>query len=607
MPAATTTTPTARSAKKTRRRGAQQTSAPGPTTSGATTSGANGDGIGPTDDERHQSDAELIDATLDAVMSGLPLGPDAEQTAAAAARLGRAASRQPAAALRRSLRFAAEQGRILTGTSTVTPASDRRFADDTWSTNPLFKGMAQSYLAWRNEVHGFIDDLDLDDKSKVRSEFLANLVTEAVAPTNNLLTNPAALKESARTGGRSLSDGFRHFVHDMVENGGMPSTVDTRPFIPGETVAATPGNVVFTNPILELIQYRPTTAKVFARPLVVLPPQINKYYILDLAPGRSLVEHAVAHGHQVFMVSWRNPGPEHRAWGLDDYVAAVIEATDAVLEITDSEDLNVLGVCAGGMTAAALLGHLAAIDDHRVNAVSFLVTVLDWEYPSTMGTMMSRPVVEASTRRSQQKGILAGEDLSRIFAWLRPNDLVWNYWTNNYLMGKNPPAFDVLAWNADSTNLPAALHADFMDVASRNAFTIPGEVDVCDTPVDLGQIDVPAYVVGAVTDHITPWQACYETVNLLGGDTTFVLSSQGHIQALVNPSGNPKGTYHTNPATPEGPDDWLAEAEAHPGSWWDDWVVWLTPHGGRKVAAPTELGSEQYPAGVAAPGTYVVA
>ena len=506
------------------------------------------------------------------------------------------------------MRLAAEHGRILTGTSEITiDPRDRRFVDDWWSANPWYKGLAQGYLAWRDEVHGFIDDLDLDERSKVRAEFLTNLVTEAVAPTNSLLTNPAAIKESWRTGGQSLRDGFRHYLHDLQNNGGMPSMVDSRPFVPGETVAATPGKVVFSNPILELIQYRSTTAEVHARPVVILPPQINKYYILDLAPGRSLVEHAVGHGHQVFMISWRNPGPDQRDWGLDDYVSAVIKATDAVLEITGSPDLNVLGVCAGGMTTAALLGHLAAVGDRRVNAATFLVTVLDWEYPSTMSTMMSAPVVAASTRRSQQRGILAGEDLSRIFAWLRPNDLVWNYWTNNYLMGKNPPAFDVLSWNADSTNLPAALHADFMQLSFENAFTVPGGVEVLDMPVDLAKVDMPAYVVGAVTDHITPWQACYETVNLLGGEAQFVLSSQGHIQALVNPSGNPKGSYRTNPAATESPEEWLAGAEEHAGSWWDHWAGWIEPQAGPMVPAPAEPGSEIHPAGLDAPGTYVLA
>lgn len=554
-----------------------------------------------------QSDAELIDATIEALTSTLPFGLDTEQSAATAARFGRALARQPYALFKGSMALAQENARILAGTSDIGPDKrDRRFADETWSTNPFYKRVAQGYVAWNKQVHQLVDDLDLDEKSKLRTEFLANLLTETVAPTNQLAGNPAAMTEAVRTGGKSLQDGFRHFLHDTRTNGGMPSTVDTRPFVPGDTIAATPGSVVFSNDVIELIQYSPSTDEVHERPLVILPPQINKFYILDLAPERSLVEHAVAAGHQVFMVSWRNPGPDQRDWGLDTYLSAVIEGMDTALEITGSDDLNVLGVCAGGMTTAALLGHLAAVGDRRVNAATFLVTVLDWEFPSTMGTLMSAPVIEASTRRSQQTGILAGEDLNKIFAWLRPNDLVWNYWVNNYLMGKNPPAFDVLAWNADSTNLPAALHADFMDIASNNGFGEPGGVEALDTPIDLAKVDCPAFVVGAVTDHITPWQACYETVNLLGGDTEFVLSSQGHIQALVNPSGNPKGHYRTNPTTPASHDEWLQGAEEHQGSWWDHWTLWLEPHGGAKVPAPTSLGSKAHPVGVDAPGTYVL-
>ena len=551
-----------------------------------------------------QTDAELIDANLYAVISTLPL--EAKQSTAAAARLAQTMALQPAALLKRTANLAAEGARIVTGTSTVEPDKrDRRFTDETWEKNPIYRRIAQSYLAWNAEVHGLIDDLDLDEKTRLHVEFLTNLVTETVAPTNQLIGNPAALKEAVRTRGQSLIDGARHAWDDARNNGGMPSMVDTSPFTPGETIAATPGSVVFTSPVLELIQYRPTTEKFHPRPLVVVPPQINKYYILDLAPGRSLIEHAVAAGHQVFAISWRNPSAEHRDWDLNTYVAAILDATDAALEITGQTDLNLLGVCAGGMTSAAVLGHLATVNDKRIRSASFLVTVLDWEVPSTMGTMLSPPVVAASTLRSRRAGVLSGQDLSRIFAWLRPNDLVWNYWVNNYLMGRKPPAFDVLAWNADSTNLPAALHGDFMKLATENALTEAGAVEVLDTPIDLGQVDCPSYVVGAVSDHITPWQACYETVNLLGGKPEFVLSSQGHIQALVNPSGNPKGKYHTNPAALESPDEWLEGAEEHAGSWWDHWTKWLKPHGGRRVVAPESLGSEKNPAGVDAPGTYV--
>lgn len=555
-----------------------------------------------------QTDTELVTAAMEALASVVPVGLDQQQSTAAATRLARTLARQPAAAVTRGWRLGAEQLRIAAGMSSIEPnAKDRRFADETWTTNPLYRRLAQSYLAWDREVHGLVDDLDLDEKARLRAEFLTNLVTDTLAPTNSLIGNPAAIKEAVATRGKSLADGMRHARHDLVNNGGLPSMVDSRPFVPGDTVAATPGAVVFRNEILELIQYTPTTAKVRQRPLLIVPPQINKYYILDLAPGRSLVEHAVSQGQQCFMVSWRNPGSEHRDWDLSAYVAAIIEATDAALEIAGTEDLNLLGVCAGGITTASLLGHLAAIDDQRIRSATFLVTVLDWDVPSTMGSLISGPTLETSRRQSNRAGVLKGEDLQRVFAWLRPNDLVWNYWVNNYLMGKNPPAFDVLAWNCDATNLPAGLHGDFLEIAGTNGLTEPGTIEVLDTPIDLGAVTCPSFVVGAVTDHITPWQGCYETVNLLGGPTEFVLSSQGHIQALVNPSGNPKGRYHTNPDTPDDSGEWLAGATEQKGSWWDHWAGWLDGHAGRLVKAPTTLGSTANPPQIDAPGRYVLA
>ncbi len=558
-------------------------------------------------DQTGQSDRELITATIDAVTGTMPAGLQPDQVAAAAGRFVRTAVTQPQVLARRSIGLAAEQAKIVAGRSSIeADARDRRFTDDAWTTNPLYRRLAQSYLAFDEQIHGLVDDLDMDPKSRLRTEFLANLATDALAPTNTLLGNPAAIKEARRTKGRSLVDGARHALYDLRNNGGMPSMVDSRPFTPGDTVAATPGSVVFRNEVLEVIQYAPTTAKVHQRPILVIPPQINKYYILDLAPGRSLFEHLVGQGHQVFTISWRNPGPEQRDWNLDTYCAAILEAIDAALDITGAADLNLLGVCAGGITMAALLGHLTAVDDARVRSASFLVTILDWEVPSTMGTMMSRPVIEAATRRSQRQGVLKGEDLSRLFAWLRPNDLVWNYVVNNYLMGKNPPAFDVLSWNGDTTNLPAGLHADFMRMAGDNAMTEPGAVEVLDTPIDLGAIDCPSFVVGAVTDHITPWEACYETVNLIGGDSEFVLSSQGHIQALVNPAGNPKGKYYVNPEPADSARAWRNAAVEHQGSWWDHWTKWLAPHAGRKVNAPPTLGNATHQPIMPAPGAYVL-
>ena len=453
-----------------------------------------------------QTDGELINATIEAVTANLPVGLGPTQIVSAGLRFAETVARQPQVVAKRAAKLVTEQARIAAGKSEVAPGpKDRRFTDEAWSANPLFKRLAQSYLSLDEQVNGLVADLDIDDKTRLRTQFLADLATDAIAPTNSLLSNPAALKEARRTNGQSLVDGARHAMHDLQNNGGMPSMVDSRPFTPGDTVAATAGSVVFRNEVLEVIQYAPTTEKVGKRPMLVVPPQINKFYILDLAPGRSLFEHLVSEGHQVFAISWRNPGPQHRDWNLDTYCAAILEATDAALEVTGSTDLNILGVCAGGITQAALVAHLAAIGDTRIRSASFLVTIIDWNVPSMMGTMISRPVVETATRRSQRQGILKGEDLSKIFAWLRPNDLVWNYVVNNYLMGKNPPAFDVLAWNGDSTNLPAALHADFMNIAIDNAMTVPGAVEVLDTPIDLGAIDCPSFVVGAVTDHITPW------------------------------------------------------------------------------------------------------
>ena len=559
---------------------------------------------------------EIIDATVEAVTSALPVGLTPLQLGAAATRFAQAAVRQPVTTLRRTAEYGAESVKIAAGVSDLEPdRKDRRFADEAFTKNPIYKRLAQTQVAGERAVAGLIDDLDLDEKSRLRAEFVANIATSAVAPTNTLPGNPAALREFRKTKGKSVVDGARHAWYDIRKNGGLPSMVDTRPFVLGETVAATPGTVVFRNAVLELIQYQPTTAKVGERPVFVIPPQINKYYVLDLAPGRSLMEHLVANGQQVFAISFRNPGPEQRDWGLDTYVAAILEAADAAIEISGSPDLNALGVCAGGITMASMLGHLAAQDKaaekaDRFHSATFLVTILDWDVPSTLGTFVSRPVMAAARRQSQAKGVLDGAELSRVFAWLRPNDLIWNYVSNNYLMGKNPAAFDVLSWNVDSTNLPAALHSDFLELAVGNSLAQPGEAMCLDTPVDLSKVTCDAFVVGAVTDHITPWEACYPTVNLLGGKAEFVLSSQGHIQALVNPSGNPKGSYQTNASAVDNDAEltatqWLDGAEQHNGSWWDHWTDWLSAREGKKVTAPKKMGSKTHEPIMAAPGSYV--
>lgn len=553
-----------------------------------------------------QTDGELVEAALEAIAGASPLSfLNAGQAVAATGRLGRRAFTKSPRVLGRSLELGAEFARIGLGRSNIKPETDRRFADEAFVKNPLYRRVAQNYLAWNESVHGLIDELGLDAKSSLRSHFLASLVTEAVAPTNTLAGNPAALREAVKTRGASLRAGARHWAHDVRHNGAMPSMVDTRPYTVGENLAATPGVVVLRTDVIELIRYRPTTPKVHQRPLLVVPPEVNKYYVLDLAPGRSMVEAAVAAGQQVFMISWRNPTADQRDWNLDTYCSAILDAIDTTLELTRQNDLNLMGVCAGGITSAALLGYLAAVGDRRVNSATFPVTVLDWDAPSTVGTFTSGQTVAAGIQRSQQKGILPGTDLNRLFAWMRPNDLVWNYVVNNYLMGRNPPAFDILTWNVDATNLPAGLHADFLNIAANNALTDPGGIEVLGEKVDLTAITCDAYVVGGLTDHITPWEGCYRTVDLLGGPTEFVLVASGHIQTLVCPVDNPKARYFTNPEPAHDAEAWRDAATEHQGSWWGHWLGWLGVRSGKTVPAPKRLDSADHPVLCDAPGTYV--
>ncbi len=570
-----------------------------------------------------QSDAELLQAAFDAIrlynpVFGPPpsdgdtvgLGIEHHEEPLTIQQIVGAVLTNPTAAIRRSAGLAVETTKIVIGASDIDVGRDRRFRHDQYSSNPLLRRVAQQYLAWRASIHDYVDDLDLNEAANQQGHFLANLVTEAAAPTNILIGNPAAIERAIETRGRSLQRGFVNWLRDQANNGGMPSMVDTEPFVLGETTAATPGEVVFRNEVLELIRYTPATAKVHTQPLFVIPPQINKYYILDLSPGRSLVEATVAADHQVFMVSWRNVTTDHRQWDLDHYVLALMEAMDATMALTKQDKINLMAVCAGGITAAAALGYFQAIGDERINSASFLVTALDWGVPTLLSSMVGGANAGPVTERSQTAGILSGRDLSRLFAWLRPNDLVWNYWVNNYLMGKKPPAFDVLAWNVDSTNLPAGLHGDFMAITSQNTLLEADGVEVLGEKIDLGKVMVDSYVIGGKTDHITPWESCFSTVNMLGGPSTFVLCTSGHVQTMVCPPDNPRATYLTGPPIKgtkgkTTPDSWLESATTHNGSWWPDWFTWLKKHSDGLINAPKRLDSDEHPSLGPAPGTYV--
>ncbi|MEX6503847.1 class II poly(R)-hydroxyalkanoic acid synthase [Pseudomonas zhanjiangensis] len=515
------------------------------------------------------------------------------------------AIRQPLHSAKHVAHFGAELKNVLLGQSDLQPeGGDRRFADPAWSQNPLYRRYLQTYLAWRKELHDWVEQSNLSEQDASRGHFVINLMTEAMAPSNSM-ANPAAVKRFFETGGKSLLDGLSHLAKDIVNNGGMPSQVNMNAFEVGKNLATTEGAVVFRNDVLELIQYRPITEQVQERPLLVVPPQINKFYVFDLSPEKSLARFLLRNGVQTFVVSWRNPTKAQREWGLSSYIEALKEAIDAVIAITGSKDINMLGACSGGLTTASLLGHYAALGDQKVNALTLLVSVLDTKLDTQVALFADEKTLEAAKRRSYQAGVLEGADMAKVFAWMRPNDLIWNYWVNNYLLGNEPPVFDILYWNNDTTRLPAALHGEFIEMFKTNPLTRPGALEVCGTPIDLKQVTCDFFCVAGTTDHITPWEACYKSAHLFGGKCEFVLSNSGHIQSILNPPGNPKARYMTNSELPLDPKDWQESATKNTDSWWLHWQKWLAERSGPTKKAPTSLGNKRFPAGEAAPGTYV--
>jgi polyhydroxyalkanoate synthase len=504
-----------------------------------------------------------------------------------------------------SMRLYQEWLRIMLGTSDrPIPDRDARFADDTWRANPIYRRLAQSYLAFCDAIDT-VAGAHPDWRKRERDKFFAGILTSSLSPTNTLAGNPAALKHAIATRGLSLLRGARNMASDLVRNQGMPSQIKPGTFRVGENVALTPAAVVFRNEMLELLQYQPTTSKVRRIPTLLVVPPIGKYYFMDLAPNRSFTEFAVAKGTQFFTTSWRNPQPEHAHWGLDDYVRTTLEAIDAVCEITGSDKINILGMCAGGIIATLTMSYMARNNDKRVNAATFGVMLLDFDTEAPIGAFSSKPMLALARRRSESKGILPASNLSSVFAWMRPNDLVWSYWVNDYLHGKDPPAFDILGWSVDATNLPARLHGEFLDIFEHNTIVKPGALKVLGEPVDLKAIKVDTLVTGAITDHLTPWAACYRTTQLLGGKSTFLLSNAGHVASLVNPPGNAKAAYYAGPKPGPDPEAWRQSATRHTGTWWEVWADWIATRSGTLVSAPAALGSEHLPVLGPGPGEYV--
>ncbi|MEK6541388.1 MAG: alpha/beta fold hydrolase [Pseudomonadota bacterium] len=542
-----------------------------------------------------------------AAMSPL-IGLAREDLIGAVGMLLRETATKPDKAMRHMQAFGADVMKIVTGKSELAPnAKDKRFKDAAWTFNPFYRAGVQYYLAVQAGTQRWIDDLELDELERNRARFVSGMILDALSPTNSLAGNPSAIKRAIDSGGLSLMKGLQNAYNDIVHNNAIVSQVDKRPFKIGENIAITPGQVVWRTEMMELIQYAPTTETVHSIPQLTVPPQINKAYLNDLTPTKSVVQLQLAAGIQPFLISWRNPGVEQGHWGLGDYVDAVIEAIGVICSITGSDKVNLSGGCSGGITLATILSKMAAKGDKRANAATLMVCVLAPEATdSEVGALVSKHGIELARQRSAKKGILDGTSLSRAFAWLRPNDLVWNYVVNNYLHGEDPPAFDILFWNNDSTNLPAKLHSDYLDFYETQPFAVPGQAELAGHVVDLRKVTNDLFLLAGVTDHITPWKACYRSTQLFGSkNVEFVLSQSGHIQAILNPPGNPKAKYFRSskkpPATPE---KWLGQAEEVAGSWWPFWAEWVKERAGPMRQAPSVLGNKEYPPLGAAPGDY---
>jgi polyhydroxyalkanoate synthase len=563
----------------------------------------------PTDTRASAAEAADAAAALDLLLAAAALGPLRRfLPGGAGVRFVTGLARRPRELARQASWLAAELARVGLGRSTLAPPSrDRRFTDPAWTSNPLLRRLVQAYLAAGQTTERLLADADLEWRDAERMRFVVDNLVQALAPSNNPATSPVFWKAVVDTGGGNLVRGARHLAADLATPPRVPSMVAADAFEVGADLAVTPGAVVLRTPMFELLQYQPQTPRVRRVPLLIVPPTINKHYILDLAPGRSLVEFLVRGGQQVFVISWRNPDARHRDWGADAYGRAIVEAQAATLRVCRADRSLLLGLCSGGILAAMVLAHLAATGrQDRVAGFGLAVAVLDQARAGIAGAALDEGTAKAAVAASAARGFLDGRALAEVFAWLRPGDLIWNYWVNNYLAGRTPPPFDILYWNADTTRMTAGLHRDFVRLAVDNALTRPGAAGMLGSPVDLAKIDTDAYVVAGVADHLCPWQSCYRSTQLLGGRSRFVLSTSGHIASIVNPPGNQKATFRTAPENPPDPADWLGQATFERGSWWPDYLGWLERRGGGEKARPRRLGAAGFRPIDPAPGTYVL-
>ena len=543
------------------------------------------------------------------VLAGMPFGTDA-----AAWLSGVAADPERFAALQRELVERQSQlwGAMLRRENGANPATvaqadtgDRRFASREWRENPYYDYARQSYLISAQTLDRMVADSALEAPAKDRLRFAVKHVIDAMCPANFAATNPEVMRQAIETKGQSITQGIANMIADARK--GRISMTDESAFEVGRNLAVSPGAVVYENPLMQLIQYSPSTAQVAQRPLVIVPPCINKFYILDLQPENSFVRYAVGQGHTVFMVSWRNVKTDLGRLGWDDYLEqGVIEALRVARAIAGSDRVNALGFCVGGTLLGAALAVLAAKGERLAESVTWLTTMLDFSDTGQLGFFVDEANVVAREASIGGGGIFPGADLAFVFSALRANDLIWPYVVNNYLKGRTPDAFDLLYWNSDSTNLPGPMYCYYLrNTYLENKLRIPGALTNCGVPVDLGRIGLPSFVYGSREDHIVPWRSAYRSVGLLGGDTRFVLGASGHIAGVVNPASKNRRSYWVGTAHPDDPLAWLEQADEQPGSWWPVWSQWLSGFKGGEVAARAELGDAGHRPVEPAPGRYV--
>ncbi|MBI4755202.1 MAG: class I poly(R)-hydroxyalkanoic acid synthase [Betaproteobacteria bacterium] len=483
---------------------------------------------------------------------------------------------------------------------------DRRFSSPDWSASPYFHYLQQVYLINAQFLKRVSEEVPVADRrAKDRMRFLTRQVADALAPSNFAATNPEFVKATLETKGENIRAGIHNMLGDLRK--GRISMTDESAFEVGRNLAVTPGAVIYENELMQVIQYAPITSEVFKLPLVIIPPCINKYYVLDLQPDNSFVRHAVEQGHSVFLASWRNVTAEHGHLTWDDYLEqGALTALRVAKEVAGEDRVNALGFCVGGTILASALAVARARGEDPVQSLTLLTTLLDFTDSGDIGCLVDEALVAARETAIGQGGLLPGRELESVFSSLRANDLVWQYVVGNYLKGRTPGAFDILYWNSDSTNLPGPFLTWYLrNMYLENNLRIPGKLRMCGVPADLGNVDAPAYLLATREDHIVPWQSAYLSRQMLGAETTFVLGASGHIAGVINPPSKNRRSYWVAGNSPATAVEWQEAATEHKGSWWAHWHEWLRPHGGTQKAAPRTPGSKKYPPLEAAPGRYV--